>query len=128
MSAVIGNRPKRRAKMRSAWWIVLLRGIAGALLGILLFSQVQLDLETLAMFMAIYWLIDGAFMAVLAFAARLPGGNWWWWMLGRGILGILAGYVVYALAQGKAVTSLILIWILAGVAIVTGGIGLVPYC
>jgi uncharacterized membrane protein HdeD (DUF308 family) len=125
MSTVVGNLPKVRAKLRSAWWIILLRGIAGALLGLLLFSQVSMNVVIMATFMALYWFIDGIFMVVLAFAARMPGRNWWWWMLGRGLLGILAGYVVYALVQGEAVASLILIWILAGIAILTGIIDLI---
>jgi uncharacterized membrane protein HdeD (DUF308 family) len=114
-----------RKKIAGVWWIVLMRGIIGILLGLALFSQVSLDVVTMAKFMAIYWLADGLFMVLLGFGVRMPGGEGWWkWMVGRGALGIVVGFVVLGLEAADVTHPMLLAWILAATAIVSGGIDL----
>jgi uncharacterized membrane protein HdeD (DUF308 family) len=115
-----------RKKIAGAWWIVLVRGVIGILLGLALFSQTSLNVFTLGKFMAIYWLADGLFMVLLGFAARMPGGpSWWMWMVGRGFLGVVVGFVILGLEAASVNRPLLLAWLLAGYAIVSGGIDLV---
>lgn len=125
MGTTVGRRPMIRAVISRTWWIVLVRGIAGIVLGGALFSQTRLDVETLAEFMGIYWLADGAFMLIWSLAVR-RAGKWWRWMLVRGILGILAGLVALGGPEASTVLrGMVLIWILAGQAIVAGIIDLI---
>ena len=125
MDTTVGKRPAILAKVASVWWIVLLRGVAGILLGIALFSQVSLTLDVLARFMAIYWLADGIFMLVVGIAAYSPQDSFRKWVIGRGILGILASYVVLALQRAEATAGFILVLILGIQAIITGLVDLV---
>ena len=125
METSIGRRPLIRKKIASVWWIVLMRGIIGILLGMALFSQIQMDVVILAKFMAIYWLADGLFMVLLGFGVRMPGGEGWWkWMAGRGALGVVAGFIVLGLEAADVTHPLLLAWLLAATAIVSGGIDL----
>jgi len=115
-----------RKKIAGVWWIVLMRGIVGILLGMALFSQTQMDVVILAKCMAIYWRADGLFMVLLGFGVRAPGGEGWWkWILGRGILGVVVGFVVLGLEAGDVTHPILLAWLLAAVAIVSGGIDLI---
>jgi uncharacterized membrane protein HdeD (DUF308 family) len=126
MNTPIGRRPLIRKKIASVWWIVLMRGLIGILLGMALFSQVSMNVVILAKFMAIYWLADGLFMVLLGFGVRMPGGEGWWkWMVGRGVLGIVAGFVVLGLEAADVTHPILLAWLLAATAIVSGGIDLV---
>ena len=125
MGAMVGRRPVIRTKIAGAWWIVLMRGVIGILLGLALFSQVSLDVVTLAKFMAIYWLTDGIFMVLLGFGVRVPGGEgWWMWMVGRGVLGSVIGFIILGLEAADVSHPVLLAWILAVTAIVSGAIDL----
>ena len=60
------SRPMLHALAQS-WWLVLLRGIAGILFGVLAFAWPGLTLVTLVLFYGVYALIDGAFALAAAF-------------------------------------------------------------
>ena len=102
--------------LAKAWWLVLLRGIAGILFGILAFVWPGLTLVTLIMLYGAYALVDGAFALVAAFTgAAKPVPTWW--LVVVGLLGILAGIVTFL---WPGVTALVLVFFIGGWAIAHG--------
>src|SRR5437867_11318062 len=47
------------------WWLVLLEGIAGLLIGILLVTQPQATLYTIVLFVGGYWFVGGIIQLVM---------------------------------------------------------------
>jgi len=87
------RRPILHALARS-WWLVLLRGIAGILFGVLAFVWPGLTLLTLVLLYGAYALVDGVVALVAAFTGRathVPA----WWLVVVGVLGIAAGLVTF---------------------------------
>jgi len=85
------TRPMLHA-LAKGWWLVLLRGIAGILFGVLAFVWPGLTLLTLVLLYGAYALVDGACALVAAFADRtkvVPT----WWLIVVGLAGIAAGLV-----------------------------------
>jgi uncharacterized membrane protein HdeD (DUF308 family)/predicted flap endonuclease-1-like 5' DNA nuclease len=74
-----------------AWWVVLIQGIAAIILGILLLMNPLSTTEVLVQFLGIYWLITGIISIVTIFVDP----TMWGWKLFTGILGIIAGIVVF---------------------------------
>ncbi len=73
------------------WWLFLLQGIAGILLGLMLLTAPGETLLALITFLGFYWLITGMLALVRIFVDRsVP----WVWSLLTGIVGILAGILV----------------------------------
>jgi uncharacterized membrane protein HdeD (DUF308 family) len=100
-----------------SWWAILIRGIAAILFGILALILPRLTLLVLVALFGAYALVDGIF----AIAAAVRGferrrGNSWW-LLVEGIAGIIAGLVAFF---WPGITALVLLYIIAGWAIVTG--------
>ena len=75
------------------WWLLLLRGIAGILFGVLAFIWPGITLLTLIIFYGAYALLDGIF----AIAAAIRGGDMQsrWWLILIGVLGIAAGLLTF---------------------------------
>jgi uncharacterized membrane protein HdeD (DUF308 family) len=75
----------------SIWWLFLLQGIAGIILGFLLITDTDTTMIVLVTFLGFYWLMMGVLSLVRIFVDRsVP----WIWSLLIGIVGILAGIVV----------------------------------
>ena len=72
------------------WWLVLIEGIALALLGIFLVTSPGATTLVLIQFLGIYWLVAGIFRIVSMFLDH----SMWGWKLFAGILGIIAGILV----------------------------------
>ena len=64
------------------WWLILLRGIAAIIFGVLAFIWPGITLVTLVLFYGAFTLVDG----VLALAHAIMGGNvgsrWWLALVG----------------------------------------------
>ncbi len=111
-------------EMSNLWWLVLLEGVAVLILGILLITDPALTVNTLIVFLGVYWLIDGIFSLIRIFvnASALH----WGWLLGRGILGILAGLMVVRNPLWAALFVPIVLVIILGVqGVIIGAIRLV---
>ena len=75
----------------NVWWVFLLQGLAGILLGVMLITAPGATLVVLSTFLGFYWLITGVLALVQVFVDRsVP----WLWSLLVGIVGILAGIFV----------------------------------
>ena len=85
----------------SIWWVFLLQGIAGILLGVMLLTAPGATLLALMTFLGFYWLITGVLALVRVFVDRSTS---WTWSLLSGIVGILAGVFVMNHPMLAAVT------------------------
>lgn len=104
------------ASLAKNWWLVLLRGIAAILFGVLAFAWPGLTLLVLVTLWGAYALADGVF----ALGAAISGGGGVvprWWLVIAGLLGIGAGLVTF-FAPGM--TALALITLIGAWAIVRG--------
>jgi uncharacterized membrane protein HdeD (DUF308 family) len=98
------------------WWLFLLQGIAGIILGLMLVTAPGTTLVAMVTFLGFYWLITGVLALVRMFVDRsVP----WVWELLIGIVGILAGLFVLRhpmLAALVAPTALVIVLGVQGVA------------
>jgi uncharacterized membrane protein HdeD (DUF308 family) len=107
----------------SIWWLFLLQGIAGILLGAMLVSAPGVTLVALVTFLGFYWLITGVLSLVQAFVDR---SSPWVWSLLSGLLGIAAGMLVLRHPLLAAVTVPTLIVIILGVeALIMGCVNII---
>lgn len=72
------------------WWLILLDGIAGLIIGILLIAYPQATLTFIVVLLGIYWLIAGIFKIISIFVDSAQ----WGLKLLIGVLGIIAGIIV----------------------------------
>jgi uncharacterized membrane protein HdeD (DUF308 family) len=109
------ERPMLEA-MAKGWWLVLLRGIAAIVFGVLAFIWPGLTLLTLVLFYGAYALVDGVVALISAFtggAKPLPT----WWLILIGLCGIAAGLVTFL---WPGITALVLIVFIGAWAIAHG--------
>jgi uncharacterized membrane protein HdeD (DUF308 family) len=102
--------------MAKSWWLVLLRGIAAILFGVLAFIWPGLTLLTLVILYGAYALVDGVISLVAAFsggAKPVPT----WWLIVVGLAGIAAGLVTFF---WPGITALVLIVFIGAWSIVHG--------
>ena len=75
------------------WWMTALRGVVAILLGIALFISPGMVIATMVLFFGAYAFVDGIMMIITAMQNR--GGKRWWLHLVGGIVGVIAGIVVF---------------------------------
>jgi uncharacterized membrane protein HdeD (DUF308 family) len=98
------------------WWLLLLRGIAAIIFGILAFAWPGITLLTLVILYGAYALVDG--VIAIAAAIRGEGGPQpRWWLVVVGILGILAGLMTFF---WPGITALVLLMFIGAWALVHG--------
>jgi uncharacterized membrane protein HdeD (DUF308 family) len=99
------------------WWLLLLEGVAGVVIGFLLLTQTQATLFTLITLVGAYWFVTGIIDLVLLFV--VPGQRGW--RLFSGLVGILAGLVLIRDPLWAAVlVPATLVWVLGFMGIVIG--------
>jgi uncharacterized membrane protein HdeD (DUF308 family) len=106
-----------QVRQSSIWWVFLLQGIAGIILGVMLLTDPGATLVALLTFLGFYWLVTGLLALVRVFVDRsVP----WIWSLIIGIVGMLAGIFVVnhpLLAALTVPTVLVIVLGLQGLAI-----------
>jgi uncharacterized membrane protein HdeD (DUF308 family) len=99
------------------WWLLLLRGIAAIIFGILAFAWPGITLLSLVILYGAYALVDG----VLSIAAAIGGGGGAatprWWLIVVGLLGIAAGLLTFFWPQ---ITALVLLMFIGAWALIHG--------
>ena len=103
------------------WWLVLLRGIAAVLLGILLFTNPDAILSVVIIFLGIYWVVDGIITLLASFTGREEHSNWGWGIF-VGIISILAGLAVLSQPVLTAIFTAQFIVSLVGIMIIISGV------
>ena len=97
------------------WWMLLLRGIAAIIFGVLAFAWPGMTLLTLIMFYGAYALVDGVLAIVAAITGGAPAPRWWLAIIG--LFGIAAGLLTFLM---PGLTAIVLLFFIAGWAIATG--------
>src|SRR5437588_3728816 len=103
-SMTLTPRPMLHA-LAQGWWLLLLRGIAAIVFGVLAFVWPGLTLVTLVLFYGAFALVDGVIALIAAFtssAKPMPT----WWLVVVGILGIGAGIATFVM---PGITAILLI-------------------
>src|SRR5215208_5492272 len=104
------------------WWLVLLEGIAAAIIGLFLLTAPGATLFVLIQVVAIFWLVGGLFRIISIF---LDSSLWGWKLVG-GVLGILAGIVVLQHPVWSSVLVPAIYIIILGIqGLILGGVNLV---
>jgi uncharacterized membrane protein HdeD (DUF308 family) len=114
-SPAVSQRPILDTLAKS-WWLVLLRGIAAIVFGVLAFIWPGLTLLTLVILYGAYALVDGVITLIAAFsggAKPVPT----WWLIVVGLAGVVAGIVTFL---WPGITALVLIVFIGAWAIVHG--------
>jgi uncharacterized membrane protein HdeD (DUF308 family) len=115
MTAPMPQRPMLHA-LTKCWWLLLLRGIAGIIFGILAFVWPGLTLLTLVILYGAFALVDGVLTLVAAFTGSAKPVLTWWLVV-VGLLGIGAGVVTFA---WPVITAVVLVLIIGAWALVHG--------
>jgi uncharacterized membrane protein HdeD (DUF308 family) len=103
----------------SIWWVFLLQGVAGILLGLMLITDPGATLVVVVTFLGFYWLFTGIMALVRVFVDRsVP----WFWSLLIGIIGILAGLVVLRHPLFAALTVPAVIVVVLGIEALIMGV------
>lgn len=102
--------------MGRLWWLVLLRGIAAIVFGLLAWAWPGATLITLALFWGAYALIDGVAALWSGWQAKDRGKPMWQVIL-IGVLGVAAGLFTFA---SPGITAIALLLLIAAWAIANG--------
>jgi uncharacterized membrane protein HdeD (DUF308 family) len=102
------------------WWVVALRGLLAVLFGVALIVWPGIGLGILVLLFGAYALVDGVFALAHAFGSNDERHRWAHVI--EGIVGIAAGIVTFA---WPGITALVLLYVIAAWAIVTGVLELV---
>jgi uncharacterized membrane protein HdeD (DUF308 family) len=100
------------------WWLVLLRGIAGIIFGIMTFVAPGVSLAALVLLFGAYSFADGILAIFSAIRGRGETERWWVLLL-QGLAGVAAGLVTLFWPD---ITALALLLVIAAWALVTGGL------
>src|SRR5438093_2444204 len=98
------------------WWVLLLRGLAGIIFGIITFISPAISLAALVLVFGAYALVDGVLAIISAIRWRGEVDRWWVLLL-EGLAGIAAGIVTFL---WPGITALALLYVIAAWALVTG--------
>ena len=87
------------------WWVLLLEGIAGIIIGILTFIHPGVTAVALLYFIAAWAIITGILEIAAAFSRRSPMSREWTLVLG-GVLSIILGILLFA-APGAGLITIV---------------------
>jgi uncharacterized membrane protein HdeD (DUF308 family) len=97
------------------WWLLLLRGLAAIVFGVLAFAWPGITVISLVIVYGAYALVDGLFSIYAAI--RGEGQAPRWWLAVVGVAGVLAGLISFAM---PGVVALWLLFLIGAWAIVSG--------
>ena len=104
--------------LAESWWAVGLRGILGIVFGLICLFATDIALLSLVLLFSAYMLVDGV-LAVAAGIRAARNGERWGLLVLEGVVNIAAGAVAFL---WPAVTLVVLIWIIAIWAIISGAL------
>ena len=102
--------------LKKSWWILLVRGIAAVLFGMVALVWPRLTVGTLILYFGAFALAGGISDVVGSIVNRKEDQYWWLVLLG-GLASMVAGVLVFVWPQ---LTALFLLYIIAVRALVTG--------
>ena len=108
--------PRVTQPLTSNWWALALRGVLGILLGLVALTRPGVTLAAIILLVGAYMFVDGV-VAIMASLRGMRAGDRWGWMLVEGIIGIVAGIIVF---RTPATAAIVLVWLVAFWAIMHG--------
>lgn len=108
-------------RMSRDWWIIALQGVAAIVFGVLALVWPGITLLALVFLFAAYALVDGVLALVRGIGRGREGRGPDGWRIARGVVGIAAGVVAFAM---PGITAYALLILIAAWAIVSGAIEL----
>lgn len=99
-----------------AWWVLVIRGLFGIMLGVFAFLQPFTTMHALIVLFGAYAIIDGLFAAGASIRAAEHHMRWWPLLL-EGLIGLAAG--IFALVM-PGVTAIVLVAVAGVWAVMTG--------
>jgi uncharacterized membrane protein HdeD (DUF308 family) len=102
--------------LANKWWILVVRGVAALVCGVLAFTLPGITLFALVLVWGAYALVDGAFGLVLGLRSARSGQRWGG-LVFAGIVGMAAGVLTFI---WPGVTALALLCVVAAWALLTG--------
>lgn len=106
---------------RRNWWVLLLRGIAAIVFGVLTWMQPAASAAALVLVFGVYVLVDGVLGIFTAFKSRGESRHWWVVLLWGAISALVGVLMLF-----QPVTAALVITIYVGVwAVMTGGMEIV---
>ena len=102
--------------LASGWWLLVLRGISGVLLGLAVCTEPGITLSALALMYSAYALIDGGLTILCATAVFNADGRWGL-LFADGVVGVAAGLAAF---PWPGMTASDLIWVIASRALASG--------
>jgi uncharacterized membrane protein HdeD (DUF308 family) len=113
MSSIVAQ---MASNLSQSWWLLLLRGIAAIVFGLLIWFQPGISLAAMVLVFGVYVFIDGIFGVWTAITSRKQDESWWVLLL-WGLLGIGVGVLTF---MNPGLTALALLFYIAIWAIATG--------
>lgn len=101
---------------RHYWWLLGIRGLAAVLFGLVAILWPGWTLLVLIIFFGVYALVDGVAAMIASFHGRRHSRQWWLLLIG-GLIGVAIGVLTFV---WPAITALVLLYLIASWAIVTG--------
>jgi len=102
--------------LKRGWWVLLARGVAAVLFGVIALVWPRLTVATLVLYFGVFALVDGVSDVIGSIINRKEDKHWWLAVL-RGLAGSATGILVLVWPQ---LTGLLLLFIIAARALVTG--------
>lgn len=99
------------------WWVLLVRGIAAIIFGILAIIWPGVTLISLTLLWGAFTLVDGVAALYTALFGKTGAASSRWWLAIVGIAGIIAAGIAFLY---PGMTALVLLWFIASWAIVIG--------
>ena len=99
-----------------------MRGIAVALLGLMLLTRTAATVTALVWLMGIYWLVDGVFVIIESIRGRKSNGDWGFGVF-VGFISVLAGIIVFSRPLVTAAMGATFFVYLVAFMVVFSGIG-----
>ena len=112
-SKMVGNALEA---LTDRWWLVVVRGFAAMVFGVLALTTPGISALALIILWGAYAIGNGVLELMLAAAAGRAGGKYGWYLF-EGLVSIAAGVLTFVY---PAMTGLVLLYVIATWAIVTG--------
>jgi uncharacterized membrane protein HdeD (DUF308 family) len=103
------------------WWLLLLRGILAIIIGLIVLFSPEVALLHLVYVFSPYAIFDGITAMIFAFQERGQSMGWKWLVV-EGVVSVIAGVLAFVY-PGE--TAIVLLYIVAAWALITGSIELV---
>lgn len=102
------------------WWLMLIRGLAAIVFGLLTFVWPVLTLFTLVLLYGVFAFFDGVISLAASFSSGAAGRRWW--LALTGVLGIAVGALTLL---WPGISALVLLYLIAAWAIFSGALMIV---